>query len=177
MRENGLRLPEPDNLAFRHVAVHSRVFSGFHVTKNLLPHTHLSFSLNVYFLNAYMAVCVCDCVRLRLCVSAELIWRVNEPWWELEVSRSADRHISFQRQAPSFSISGLLFPVSIYSSNPIFLSLVSPPASFYPFNLHPRPTPHLSFSVLPSFYFFDSTVGLGIFLTSATCESIIILHY
>lgn len=168
MRENGLRLPEPDNLAFRHVAVHSRVFSGFHVTKNLLPHTHLSFSLNVYFLNAYMAVCVCDCVRLRLCVSAELIWRVNEPWWELEVSRSADRHISFQRQAPSFSISGLLFSHASTLSpsihqipffSPWFLHL--PPFILLTSTHDPLPT-----SLSPSYLRFTSSIprwGWGYF--------------
>lgn len=123
--------------------------------------------------------CVCDCLWMCASTSAELIPRVtsvNEAWWELGVSRSADRRISFQCQTPSLSVSETLFSHASALSLPIHQILF-----FFPQLIHlPAPRLFKPPSSLPHYAQITSLTpssGVELFLSSATCESIIILNY
>ena len=144
---------------------------------------NLSINLCV-FEYAYMLVCVCDCVFL----SAELILCVNEAWWDLGVSRSTDRTLVLSARLPH----SLSFRSPVYSSG-VLSPHIHQIACFYPLlpSLPPffllssaLPTPSLTplrpnflTPLLPSIHSISSSSGVEIFISSATCESKIILHY
>lgn len=143
------------------------------VCDNVYTSVHHQFRCLCMSINA----CVCDCVCMCASTSAELIPRVtsvNEAWWELGVSRSADRRISFQCQT-LLSVSETLFSHASALSPPIHqIPFFSPQLIHLPPPCLLRPPCRGVYAQITSL---SPSSREEIFLSSATCENIIILHY